>query len=50
MIKAIILVIVAIIVFVLIVALWVNGITQMYEKHPDYKGDDLFGEDENTSV
>lgn len=37
---------IAIIVFVLIVALWVNGIIQMQEKHPDYKGNDLFGEDE----
>ena len=25
-------------------ALWVKGITDMHEKHPDYKGDDLFGD------
>jgi hypothetical protein len=28
--------------------LWVRGIDYMNENHPDYKGDDLFGEfDEN---
>ena len=28
--------------------LWVRGIDYMKENHPDYKGDDLFGEfDEN---
>jgi hypothetical protein len=28
--------------------LWVQGIDYMKENHPDYKGDDLFGEfDEN---
>jgi hypothetical protein len=29
-----------------IVALWVKGIDQMHIDHPDYKGEDLFGEDE----
>lgn len=24
--------------------LWVKGITHMHENHPDYKGEDLFGE------
>jgi hypothetical protein len=24
---------------------WVNGFDYMNEKHPDYKGEDLFGED-----
>lgn len=24
--------------------MWVNGIDYMKENHPDYKGDDLFGE------
>jgi len=24
---------------------WVRGIDYMNEKHPDYKGEDLFGED-----
>ena len=34
-------------VFILIgiVALWVRGIDEMHEKHPDYKGEDLFGEE-----
>jgi hypothetical protein len=25
---------------------WVVGINYMHNNHPDYKGDDLFGEDE----
>jgi len=29
-----------------VVALWVKGIDEMHENHPDYKGEDLFGEDE----
>ena len=28
-----------------VVALWVRGIDEMHEKHPDYKGEDLFGEE-----
>lgn len=28
-----------------IVWLWVKGIDYMHKNHPDYKGDDLFGED-----
>ena len=31
------------IVVVVVSILWVNAITNMHEKHPDYKGDDLFG-------
>lgn len=32
----------------LIAYFWVKGIDYMHENHPDYKGDDLFGEfDEN---
>jgi len=27
---------------------WVRGIDYMQENHPDYKGEDLFGEDEDT--
>jgi hypothetical protein len=27
-----------------ICVLWVNGIDYMSKNHPDYKGDDLFGE------
>ena len=25
--------------------LWVTGISYMHEKHPDYKGEDLFNEE-----
>jgi hypothetical protein len=31
-------------VVVVISVFWVKGITDIHEKHPDYKGDDLFGE------
>ena len=31
-----------------VVALWVKGIDEMHEKHPDYKGEDLFGEEEKN--
>ena len=27
---------------------WVEGIDYMHKNHPDYKGDDLFGEDDTT--
>jgi hypothetical protein len=39
---------ITIVIFVLIgiVALWVKGIDEMHTNHPDYKGEDLFGEDE----
>lgn len=30
----------------LVVILWVSGIDYMKKNHPDYKGEDLFGEDE----
>jgi hypothetical protein len=29
-----------------VVALWVKGITDMHENHPDYKGEDFFNEEE----
>ena len=28
------------------VALWVQGIDSMHKNYPDYKGEELFGEDE----
>lgn len=36
-------------VFVLIgvVALWVKGLDQMHREHPDYKGEDLFNEEQD---
>jgi hypothetical protein len=38
----------AIIFFVVlgVVALWVKGIADMHENHPDYKGEDFFNEEE----
>lgn len=30
-----------------LVWLWVGGIDYMRENHPDYKGEDLFGEGDN---
>jgi hypothetical protein len=30
-------------------ALWVQGIDYMQKNHPDYKGEELFGEDENDT-
>ena len=32
--------------FSVVVILWVEGIDYMKKNHPDYKGEDLFGEDE----
>ena len=29
---------------------WVRGINHMKENHPDYKGKDLFGEEDNEDV
>lgn len=28
-----------------VVTLWIKGIDEMHEKHPDYKGEDLFNEE-----
>ena len=38
----------AIMLFILlgVVALWVKGITNMHENHPDYEGEDFFNEEE----
>lgn len=36
------------IVALLVAGLWVRGIDYMHENHPDYKGEDLFDEDEQT--
>ena len=32
------------------VAVWVEGIDSMHKNHPDYKGEDLFGEDEEKEI
>lgn len=40
--------IITLIIVVPLAIIWVKGIDYMKENHPDYKGDDLFGEfDEN---
>lgn len=31
------------IVVIILSILWTKGITDMHEEHPDYKGEDLFG-------
>jgi hypothetical protein len=41
------------IVVVVVSILWVKGIDDMSKNHPDYKGDDLFGdfdEDDKNSI
>ncbi len=30
--------------------LWVKGLDYMIKNHPDYKGDDLFGEDKDNLI
>ena len=46
-------ILITILVAIVIALLWGKGITDMHEKHPDYKGDDLFGDnkeqEENTT-
>jgi hypothetical protein len=39
-------ILITILVVFIISILWVKGLTDMHEKHPDYKGDDLFLDDE----
>jgi len=33
--------------FIITICLWVQGIDYMKKNHPDYKGDDLFNEEED---
>jgi len=46
MIKALILFGIILVIFAPICWLWVRGLDDMQKNHPDYKGDDLFGETE----
>lgn len=39
-------ILIGIAVVIMIVTLWVSGIDYMKKNHPDYKGKDLFGEDD----
>ena len=32
-----------------VVALWVKGIDEMHENHPDYKGEDFLNEEKDES-
>ena len=41
---------VAAVAFIIIVGLWVEGIDYMNKNHPDYKGEDLFGEEEPKKI
>lgn len=34
--------------FIISVGLWVNGIDYMNTNHPDYKGEDLFNEEQEN--
>jgi len=42
-------VVIALIVTIPIAWLWVNGIHNMKEKHPDYKGEDFLDWDDNKN-
>lgn len=33
-----------------VVYMWIKGLDFMHKNHPDYKGNDLFGEDEDSDV
>jgi hypothetical protein len=35
--------------FSVVIILWVEGIDYMKKNHPDYKGEDLFGEEEDEN-
>ena len=44
----VVVILIILIIFIPLTLLWVKGIDFMNENHPDYKGDDLFGDfDEN---
>jgi len=42
--------IISIAVVVIVSILWVRGIDYMKENHPDYKGEDLFDEDDKNNI
>ena len=35
---------------VMVSTFWVRGVDYMKEKHPDYKGEDLFDEEDKNSI
>lgn len=38
------------VVVVIVAILWVGGMSDMKEKHPDYNGEDLFNEDKDKNI
>jgi hypothetical protein len=36
-------------VLLIVILLWISGIDYMKKNHPDYKGEDLFGEEEDEN-
>jgi uncharacterized membrane protein (DUF441 family) len=42
--------IISIAVAVIVSILWIRGIDYMKENHPDYKGEDLFDEDDKNNI
>lgn len=47
------LIITAVFILLGVAALWVKGIDEMHTNHPDYKGEDLFGdfdEDDKNNI
>jgi hypothetical protein len=42
--------IISIVVAIIISIFWVRGIDYMKENHPDYKGEDLFDEDDKNHI
>ena len=48
--KGVLVIIGLIALFVFFVFQWVRGIDYMQKHHPDYKGEDLFGEDDSSII
>ena len=45
----VVVILIILIIFIPLTLLWVKGIDFMNENHPDYKGDDLFGDSEEEA-
>jgi hypothetical protein len=48
--KAVILVGFVVALFIVLVWQWICGIDYMQENHPDYKGEDFFGEEDSSII
>jgi len=44
------LILLAIVIVAVISVAWTNGIDYMHKKHPDYKGEDFFNEEDKNNV